>query len=399
MPDISGLANNPIGKMITDSATSMNESISVKQALGAAGLAVGAGALQSIPDSSQKDAQSLIDFRFGTFLRRTGVVNGDTASLINGTVDFIKSNKSFTDKAKLPTLSYSNRFIPIVIQTEFNMVNGQPLYILFDSTPQNIAFTKTANYSPREVLGRPEPIQVYGGSSPITFTLKGMFFSETAKAHIKKLALSDFMFSLVTPSKAHYMPSPVIVRIGDWKSLRCITTNVSVNYMGPWVVEESGVLGTTPGSGNIPNVTGLFSHSPYYYEVDYTFTIVSELNNVKYAEDIIASEAFEPELANSREYKNNALMEILTAENLTLGATIRGNNVSEIFKADIVQYTTTIDPTSIDYAKQLGQVHSVNGDMKAAALAQITSGLSGLTQTGITKLFGDKISKVTKRQS
>jgi hypothetical protein len=100
--------------------------------------------------------------------------------------------------------------------------------------------------------------------------------------------------SLVTPSKSRYMPSPITVFIGEWKELRCIVTNVTIKYQGPWTVkvsdtelsraetQEQADLYTTAMSFGIP------SHAPYLFEATFNLTVVGRDNEVKYAEDVIA---------------------------------------------------------------------------------------------------------------
>lgn len=254
----------------------------------------------------------------GTFLQRRGVVNGDIATIINATLDYVLGGKSKSLPPLSPNVKTTNTkrtFIPIIIKTDFNYTSiyktdnasnsipvsiPTPLYIIFDSTPEDITFTKTANWESKNFLGRPEPVWTYANSSATTFSLTGKFYAESFQAHGRLLRLSDYIMSLVTPSEMNYMPSPVTLFIGQWKELRCIVNNVTVKHMGPWAIQLTetdlsnaqtqasadaitNAMKVNSGPGSIP------SHAPYLFEATFSFTVVGKDNEVKYAEQIISS--------------------------------------------------------------------------------------------------------------
>ena len=254
------------------------------------------------------DIQALSDGKVGTFLQRRKLVNGDVATIINASLDYFLGDKTKTLPPISANVKYSNTkrtFVPIIIKTDFlfdlsgntdaKSANKVPLYIIFDSTPENISFTKSANWVPKNFLGRPEPVYTYNDSSSTTFSLTGKFFVESFEVHGRMLKMSDYIMSLVTPSLVNYMPSPVTVFIGEWKKLRCIVNNVTIKYEGPWTVKtdnadlekattqyEADAL-TRNQSGTVP------SHAPYMFEATFSFTQVGKDNEVKYAEQVVSN--------------------------------------------------------------------------------------------------------------
>lgn len=368
---------------------------------GAVGDGLIQGVSQALPETFKTDVQVLTDFRLGTFLRRKGVITGDEASLVDGVIDFLRTDKQSSAGLIVPKFTHSNKFIPIVLKTEFklqDLKNGtgrDHFYIVFDSTPDNIALSKNATWNPRELYGRPEPLQIYQSSGAVSFNLKGMFFSDSPKDHLEKMELEERLFALVTPSKNHFMPSPVEVRIGEWKRLRCIVNSVSIDYQGPW--------------RTVSTVTGaktLTSHSPYMYDVSFSFTVVSEFNTVQYAEDILdagfnggySSEdsMYAVSLTNAtnanpisqEKYKNSTVN--LGDGNGSIIYNIQGHAGEE---GTVVNKTASFANT-IEYMKDLGLPTDSNGASKLAGMAEITSGLTAIVETQINKKYGDKITRI-----
>lgn len=370
---------------------------------GAVGDGLSQGVIQALPETFKTDVQVLTDFRLGTFLRRKGIITGDEASLVDGVIDFLRTDKQSSAGLIVPKFTHSNKFIPIVLKTEFklqDLKNGtgrDHFYIVFDSTPDNIALSKNATWNPRELYGRPEPLQIYQSSGAVSFNLKGMFFSDSPKDHLEKMKLEERLFALVTPSKNHFMPSPVEVRIGEWKRLRCIVNSVSIDYQGPW-----RTVSTVTGAKN-ENIT-LASHSPYMYDVSFSFTVVSEFNTVQYAEDILdvgfnggyatstqqtmtpASVMFDSE--SGEKYKNSTVN--LGDGNSSIIYDIQGHAGEE---GTIVNKTASFANT-IEYMKDLGLPTDSNGASKLAGMAEITSGLTAIVETQINKKYGDKITRI-----
>ena len=261
------------------------------------------------------DIQALSDGKVGTFLQRRRIVNGDIATIVNASLDYFLGDKI----KNLPPISdtfnqnsATKAFIPIVIKTEFRYDTStytvatpvkKPLYIIFDSTPENITFSKSANWTPKEFLGRPEPVWTYNNSSATTFSLNGKFFANNFEAHGRLLKLSDYIMTLVTPSEMNYMPSPVTVFIGEWKQLRCIVNSVQIKYEGPWTVKLENAYDINLNAAqtqeaadlhaveaNNRNINGTVpTHAPYMFEATFNFTIVGKDNYVKYAENIVSS--------------------------------------------------------------------------------------------------------------
>ena len=259
------------------------------------------------------DLKVLTDGSVGTFLQRRKLVNGDVATIINASLSYLLGGKTKYLPPLAPGVKTSNTnrtFIPIIIKTDFlyntTKVNidsatsrstnvPTPLYIIFDSTPDDITFNKSANWEAKTFLGRPEPVYTYQSSGPTTFALTGKFYAESVQAHGRLLKLSDYILSLVTPSKSRYMPSPITVFIGEWKELRCIVNSVVVKHSGPWTVkiddailsraetQEQADIYTQAQTSNIP------SHAPYLFEATFNLTVVGRDNEVKYAEDIIST--------------------------------------------------------------------------------------------------------------
>lgn len=175
------------------------------------------------------------------------------------------------------SVNHGLRFIPIMIETEFAFTTSasgskKRLFMLFDSTPESISFSRSAAFNQQVFPGRSEPIWTYSNTSAPTFSLTGKFFANSWEEHQQKLALSEKLMSLVLPSKTNFMPSPVIVSIGEWKKLRCIVNSVNMKFTGPWAL-----------SGDAP----IALHSPRYFEADMSFTVVSDGNKVSYAEDVL----------------------------------------------------------------------------------------------------------------
>lgn len=379
--------------------------------MGTVGQSILGGASRALPEGFKTDVQVLSDFRLGTFLRRKGVVSGDAGSLIDGVIDFMRADKSSAGKLSVPKFNYTTKFIPIVLKTEFLLskrptVGRDNFYIVFDSTPDKISFSKSATWSQKEVYGRPEPIQIYASSGAVTFTLTGMFFSDSEGDHEKKIELENKLFALVTPSKNHFMPSPVEVRIGEWKRLRCIVNSVNIDASGPWRVTSAPEVDKAFDKANQTDFTArgrsLPSHSPYMYEVTFSFTVVSELNNVQYAEDIMdagfnggytSKETSSANLLNadtgqSTKYRNSSVTLGDNGTSLVYAIAGSAGDVGTLIDKSATFANTT------EYLKQLGLPTDANNATKTAALAQISSGLTSIVQGSITRNYGAQITKI-----
>lgn len=274
---------------------------------------------RAMNQNSVTDLTVLSSGSVGSFLQSKKIVNGNMATIINATLDYTFGGQHKKLPAMSPSVKSSTAgrtFIPIIIKTDFNYTTvtvgqdtGQsrstavptPLYIVFDSTPDDITFTKAANWAQKDFLGRPEPIWTYQHSSATTFSLIGKFYAESFEVHGRILKLSDYIMSLVTPSEMNYMPSPVTVFIGQWKELRCIVTNISISFKGPWSVQVSNadlaMAETQESADRISTVIAnqatktVPSHAPYYFEATFNFTMVGKDNTVQYAEQVISGDS------------------------------------------------------------------------------------------------------------
>lgn len=373
------------------------------------------GITRAIPNGFKNDAQTLSDFRLGSFLRDKNLLNGDQASILNGLIDLVRSDAANSaPKAKF-SIDYKKYFIPIIIKTQFNINRpssssaASPFYIVFDSTPESINFNKSASWTPVIVYGRPEPIQVFATSSAITFSLTGTFFSVHPQDHAEKLKLADRLFALTTPSKYHMMPSPVEITIGEWKRLRCIVNDVKVEYKGPWWIQASGnkfdaiTRSVENQSTNATTKTtaadwyDLKSHSPYIYEATFSFTVISEINGTQYAEDIMKTGWNGGFIANTGDgglasnTGNIANLSTNDFEAKDLAGHYKGGGIlvnNEVIKVDDTSWS------NLQYLQELGLPIDASGGMKSSAMNQITTGLTASITGIINNKFGTKISKM-----
>ena len=370
------------------------------------------GVMAALPTGFKTSVSEIADFQLGTYLSRHGVVNGSTGSIINGVINFIKSGNSTVSKDVLnnQTFKISSKFIPIVIQTEFNLAgtgnstsssttsttsSPSKLYILFQSTPESISFAKAANWNQKDFYGRPEPVQIFASSSPVTFSLTGTFFADSSAQLSENINLEKQLFALVTPSKNHFMPSPVKVTIGNWKALRCITTNISIDFQGPWYMPTSSSTSSS----------SLLSHSPYIYLVTFNFTVTSQQNSVQYAEDIVDygfNGGIEQSNSSSLNTYNTSFNPVLTSPDFFVGnSTATYDESTGLLTYSVVGTAGGIGTVitqsgqfnTAQYLQNLGLPTTANNAQSIAALGSITSGLSAVVQTAINKNYGSRISK------
>jgi len=336
------------------------------------------------------DIAVLSDAQVGTFLRRKGLVGGNVATIINASLDYFLGDKEqqLTSLTSAAHTSTKRNFIPIIIKTDFKFAlnktdkTKQNVYIIFDSTPDDISFTKNANWASKDFLGRPDPIYTYQHSSATTFTLTGKFFADSFESHGRLLKVSDYIMSLVTPSMNNFMPSPITVFIGEWKTLRCLVNNVTVKYAGPWnlrvtqddvdaaKVEAQGSTANNSYSANNPfdvSKSSLVStraktldqsnriptHAPHIFEATFSFTIVNQDNNVKYAEQVIGSAGTNPDKITKAELDNSTLLAEASSGNFSESS----NNQDSAF----AKYETGLYRVSTDtkYTFLNGQLSSV----------------------------------------
>jgi hypothetical protein len=335
--------------------------------------------------------------RLGSFLRRKNIVGGDGASIIDATLDFFLGDKSQAApelKEAFTKTSYSQNFIPIILKTEFNMVSSVnssvPLYIVFDSTPESIKFTKSANWVPKDILGRPEPVWTYSHSNPTTISLTGDFYVSSHVEHLYKLKLSDYIMSLASPSKYYYMPSPVQVMIGEWKQFRAIVNNVDIDFKGPWYIRQA-VAKSKDAAKHTFNVP---SYAPYFFTATISLTLVSPDNEVNYAEDVIdnAGQTFIG-------YRNEMSDEDLSNIASQMGDSLYESGISSQFKTGAFQLTNSdkytfsdgVLKTSTDYTLTRDTSFNIfeegNNDRRRGDLAVISNAVSNQLSKILQKAF------------
>ena len=389
---------------------------------------ISAGALAALPPGFKTGVQQIANFQLGSFLNQTGKVSGPVGSLINGVINSIKSGNGTLSKTNLNNqkFSFSSTFIPVVIQTEFNLAGTSsatstlpsPLIIIFQSTPDSISFGKNANWNPKEFWGRPEPIQIFGSSTPVTFSLTGVFYADNATTMTSNANLEKQLYALVTPTRNHFMPSPVSVKIGEWKRLRCIVTSLQIETKGPWFITPQTSASTTPTEASNASVwaaykanqplTSIASHTPYIYTVTFGFTVTSQANSVQYAEDIVDfgfNGGYEQTNASQISQFNTSFNPAIDSPSFIRTSSSAYDPVTGELTFSVVGTAggigTTISPSSngqfntASYLTTLGLPTNANGAVALqGTLASITSGLSIITQTTINRNFGSRISKV-----
>lgn len=376
---------------------------------GSVSAGVAAGALAVVPPAFRASVNQIADFQLGTFLSTHGAVSGSTGSLINGVLSFVRAGNATTaanaNVMNNQNFSISSSFIPITIVTEFNLAGTytnststpSQLFIIFQSTPDSILFSKTANWNPKDIYGRPEPIQIFASSSAVTFSLTGMFFADSPSTMMSNINLEKQLFALVTPSKNHFMPSPVQVKIGNWKALRCITTSVNIDFQGPWYIPTSSSVAATGGN--------ILSHAPYVYTVTFNFTVTSQQNSVQYAEDIVDygfNGGIQQTNSTSLHSFNTTFNPTSSSPNFFAAqSTASYNSTTGELTYSVVGTAGGIGSNmpgpggfnTAAYLAALGLPTSANNSQSIAAMGSITSGLGAIVQTTINNNYGPRVSR------
>ena len=390
--------------------------------------------LKAMNQDKVQDLGLIGNGRLGSLLRKHGKVGAESASIIDATLDFFLGGNAAGPgdiPEQLRQYQYTKNFIPIILKTEFNYAGKvnetakKPLYIVFDSTPENITFSKNANWNARGIMGRPEPIFTYQDSGATTVTITGDFFVDSIQEHIYKLKVSDYLMALASPSRERFMPSPVQVIIGEWKNFRAIVTNVSIDFKGPWKVPNTSPEATqalnkmmeanelskispqnpliaslakntmadyynrtdtppTPNN-NIPQ------HAPYFFTATLTLSLVSKDNEVKYAEDIIKNAGSLTALSTediagiqAAVIEGQGGAPGNTPDPLVSGAFIVGQSSTgyTFNNGTLTNKTTYTTQSNPDYVYENGDQDRMNGDM-----AVITNAVS----TQLSKFIGKKM--------
>lgn len=417
------------------SSIGTSSSLSTAPSLGnSVSAGIGSGALAALPPGFNTKVQQIANFQIGSVLSQSGKVSGPVGSIINGVINSIKAGDGTLSKTNLNNQKFniSNTFIPVVIQTEFNLAGTStatttlpsPLIIIFQSTPDSISFGKNANWNPKDFWGRPEPIQIFNSSTPVTFSLTGIFYADNATTLTSNTNLEKQLYALVTPTRNHFMPSPVSVKIGQWKRLRCVVTTLQIETKGPWFItpQEATVpslRGTNVSAATVAqfnaantankanqNLFGIASHTPYIYTVTLGFTVTSQANSVQYAEDIVDfgfnggylqtspqisqfNTSFDPQMTQPTfiNMPSSSSYDSTTGEVTFAVVGTAGGVGTTISPSANGQFNTAA------YLTTLGLPTNANGAASQGALASITSGLSSIVQTTINKNYGSRISK------
>ena len=375
---------------------------------------VTSGVVGTIPQSLRNDVNLISDFRLGSLLAHHNKISGPLGTVLDSALGLVLGNRHSDRKyndVNFNNFSVEKRFIPIILKTtqsivvDTNTKVSQPLTVVFDSTPETISISKNASWTAKQFLGRPEPVQVFSDSSPKTFSLKGKFFSKSLEDMRIKLDLSEALFSLVTPSKNHFMPSTVQVMIGEWKTFLCIVNSVNVTYQGPWwIPSDNESVMTTTASNTETNKTGyigtsvqMLSHAPYMFEADFSFTVVSPQNKVSYAEDI-ASMTTNYVIDSSKTGRTYSLANT----NVTVGD---GTSVSSEADQERTYIKTTSNPmayygkevdgtdvqvTVQEYLQGVRTASEQNEDRlrQGALLGVLSGGISNIAKKQLGKLLG-----------
>ena len=155
--------------------------------------------------------------------------------------------------------------------------------IWFQIPPETIEESKSANYTPHEVLGRFEPIRMYAGSRPTAINFKISYiwlnnnpghFSSWQQMKINILKLKGLTFptrmnkvinqvSSTELGKIGTITPPPIIKFtfGDlFRNVDCIVTNVGITYSSPWNDNVQVALpGQAAGGSPLDFVSRLFS--------------------------------------------------------------------------------------------------------------------------------------------
>jgi hypothetical protein len=205
------------------------------------------------------------------------------------------------------------------------------------------------------------------------------------------------------------MPSPVEIKIGEWKHLRCVVNEVKIDYKGPWWISSANTkqrlnrsisqnqAATTIVTNN-DTLVQLPSHAPYIYEVTFSFTVISELNGVQYAEDIMSSgwNGGMLDYKSDGGYSNKNIVSNQVWNEETTRNTFRatGSYPGNVLTNNQVIVIDDSNHTNSDYLTSLGIPIDSSGGYKLAAMGEITSGLTASITGIINNKYGAKISKM-----
>lgn len=152
--------------------------------------------------------------------------------------------------------------------------------VRFQLWPDSIEDSKSVNWTDIGVIGRSEPIQAYHSSSAQKFAFTLMFVASADGSDggttDEMIAKVDFLKSLTYPRKvkAGYTTHPptVWLVVGTLLNCRCVVSEVSATWTGPWEIDGETVtasstpddiggdllqLGNTPGFSREESIIGL----------------------------------------------------------------------------------------------------------------------------------------------
>ena len=195
----------------------------------------------------------------------------------------------------------------------------------------------------------------------------------------------------------------VLTDAGEDDILYCDKCDYCVNVE---VAEGKNEGDTCPRCNESNLLKARASHSPYMYNVSFSFTVVSEFNTVQYAEDIL-DVGFNGGYADSYGSYSATLTNATNAnpisqekyKNSTVNLGDGNSSIIYDIQGHAGEEGTTINKTAsfantIEYMKDLGLPTDSNGASKLAGMAEITSGLTAIVETQINKKYGDKITRI-----
>ncbi len=128
--------------------------------------------------------------------------------------------------------------------------------VTFQLMPESITDTKSVSWSDIPIAGRSEPIKVYAGCGPRSFSFSLTFcasvdqgdYGEPEEVVNSVSWLQSLAYPVVTRnSRLVTTPPVVILVVANLLSSRCVVRDVSVEWKGPWFVYQTTTTVSSPG--------------------------------------------------------------------------------------------------------------------------------------------------------
>lgn len=126
--------------------------------------------------------------------------------------------------------------------------------IKFQSMPDDLQSTKTANINEIQILGRSEPIKTYGSSGPRSWNLELHFFNNDGDSVNEVVRWTNWLESLAYPiylNGISYGLPRLIFAFGNILQVRVICSSVTTTWNSPWDMD-----GTMTDTQFLTNVIG-----------------------------------------------------------------------------------------------------------------------------------------------